>query len=263
MEVSAKRWPSRGLARLARNKHKSSEAYLAAARRTPKIKYHTFRPLRPPFTHPPVHPSFHALADNAANKISLPPPRNYNKHIKSTKYIYIYIETRLFSIFYYKEYNKYKYKREQYERELYELALDREKKKKGKKKSATFGAKSGQKKKERRSEKKKKKRQRGTNLFPSLPTEKTDRERERRREEGGGEGQGWIFCARRCSARCRAKARSRCNEARYIGRREEEEKQQLSLLLGRGGKGWPPPRSVIRQVGIHIYRVVKSIGGVR
>lgn len=98
VEVSAKRWPSRGLARLACNKHKSSEAYLAAARRTPKIKYHTFRPLRPPFTHPPVHPSFHALADNAANKISLPPPRNYNKHIKSTKYIYIYRNVSLLDL---------------------------------------------------------------------------------------------------------------------------------------------------------------------
>lgn len=154
MEVSAKRWPSRGLARLARNKHKSSEAYLAAARRTPKIKYHTFRPLRPPFTHPPVHPSFHALADNAANKISLPPPRNYNKHIKSTKYIYIYISKRVSP-------------RSSTTKNItnininvnnmnvsYTNSLSIEKRRRRrKKKSATFGAKSGQKKKRKKKKK--------------------------------------------------------------------------------------------------------------
>lgn len=45
------------------------------------------------------------------------------------------------------------------------------------------------------------------------------------------------------ASRCRAKARSRCNEARCIG----------------GGRV-AGLRSVIRQVGIRIYRVVKSIG---
>lgn len=193
MEVSAKRWPSRGLARLARNKHKSSEAYLAAARRTPKIKYHTFRPLRPPFTHPPVHPSFHALADNAANKISLPPPRNYNKHIKSTKYIYIYISKRVSP-------------RSSTTKNItnininvnnmnvsYTNSLSIEKRRRREKKKVQRLARRAVKKKERRRRsEKKKKRQRGTNLFPSLPTEKTDRERERRREEGGG-GSGMDF----------------------------------------------------------------------
>ena len=69
------------------------------------------------------------------------------------------------------------------------------------------------------------------------------------------------FFARRCSARCRAKARSRCNEARYIGSRRRGEGGGGGLE--RSEERVAERRSVIRQVGIHIYRVVKSIGGVR
>lgn len=96
------------------------------------------------------------------------------------------------------------------------------------------------KKERRRRSEKKKKRQRGTNLFPSLPTEKTDRERERRREEGGGRVRDGFF--------------ARVDAARDVGQRHvagvmrrdtlvdgRRSSSSSSLLLGRGGKGWPPP----------------------
>lgn len=117
------------------------------------------------------------------------------------------------------------------------------------------------KKKERRSEKKKKKkRQRGTNLFPSLPTEKTDREREK--ERGGGRVRDGFFArvdaARDVGQRHVAGVMRR--DTLVDGRRRSSSSLSSSVEEERVG---PPPRSVIRQVGIHIYRVVKSIGGVR
>lgn len=117
------------------------------------------------------------------------------------------------------------------------------------------------KKKERRSEKKKKKkRQRGTNLFPSLPTKKTDREREK--ERGGGRVRDGFFArvdaARDVGQRHVAGVMRR--DTLVDGRRRSSSSLSSSVEEERVG---PPPRSVIRQVGIHIYRVVKSIGGVR
>lgn len=126
----------------------------------------------------------------------------------------------------------------------YELALDREKKKKGKKKSATFGAKSGQKKKERRSEKKKKKkRQRGTNLFPSLPTEKTDREREK--ERGGGRVRDGFFArvdaARDVGQRHVAGVMRRDTLVDGRRRRSSSSSSSLSSSVEEERVGPPPP----------------------
>lgn len=123
------------------------------------------------------------------------------------------------------------------------------------------------KKERRRRSEKKKKRQRGTNLFPSLPTEKTDRERERRREEGGRVRDGFfarVDAARDVGQRHVAGVMRR--DTLVDGRRRRSSSSSSSSSLSSSveeERVGPPPRSVIRQVGIHIYRVVKSIGGVR